>query len=106
MARLTTKYTVDTEHDYYTHQPALIQIEFILPQSLILVIEVCHLPDASTQEFTFIQSLLEVVFDPAHVIYSWGDAIHELSRFTTYGLCSWSTLGRMTTVDVQRAFKT
>ncbi|CAF4670448.1 unnamed protein product, partial [Rotaria sp. Silwood2] len=39
-ARKTTTFTIDTEDDYYTHQPALIQIEFIQHKSIILLIEI------------------------------------------------------------------
>ena len=105
MASTTTKYTVDTEQDCYTLEPALIQIEIIGAQSTVLLIETCHLPDASMPVFSLMQTLLRVIFDPSHVIYAWGDAVEELSRFAHYGLFELSALQCMSIVNVQDDFK-
>ncbi|UJR34546.1 hypothetical protein I4U23_027323 [Adineta vaga] len=105
LARKTVKYTIDTEHDYYTYEPALIQIEFICRQSIILLIETCHLPQASTVTFWLIKSLLKIIFNPSNIIYSWGDAVNELSRFIHYNLFSWSILYQMNNNDIQSGFK-
>ena len=49
LARTTSKFSIDTEKDFYTHKPALIQIELIKDkQSTVLFIEVCHLPHVSS----------------------------------------------------------
>ena len=49
LARTTSKFTIDTKKVFYTHKPALIQIELIQDkQSTVLLIEVCHLPHSST----------------------------------------------------------
>ncbi|UJR12992.1 hypothetical protein I4U23_000018 [Adineta vaga] len=105
LARKTVKYTIDTEHDYYTHEAALIQIEFIRRQSVILLIETCHLPQASTVTFWLIKSLFKIIFNPSNAIYSWGDAVNELSRFTHYNLFSCSSLYQMNNIDIQSGFK-
>ncbi|CAF2352755.1 unnamed protein product [Rotaria sp. Silwood2] len=47
----TTRYTIDTEGDYLTHQPALIQIEFIQHESIILLIGINYLPHKSSVSF-------------------------------------------------------
>jgi len=39
LARQTTRFTIDTECDYLTHEPALIQIEFLNTNSVVLLIE-------------------------------------------------------------------
>lgn len=86
LARKTTRYTIDTEHDYYTHQAALIQIEFVRSQSVVLLIETFHLPHASSVLFWLIRSLFNVIFKSSNLVFSWGDAICELTDFTQYGL--------------------
>ncbi|CAF4646767.1 unnamed protein product, partial [Rotaria sp. Silwood2] len=67
-ARETNRFTIDTEDDYYTHQPALIQIEFIQHKSIILLIELNHLPHASSIVFWLIRSLLKVILHSLNVI--------------------------------------
>ncbi|CAF1481285.1 unnamed protein product [Adineta ricciae] len=106
LARKTTEYTIDTEHDCVTHEAALIQVEFIRRQSVVLLIEVCHLPPASTVTFWLIKSLLKIILGPSNIIYSWGNAEHELSLFIDYELFSWSILCQMKNIDIQTAFKT
>jgi hypothetical protein len=105
LARATTMFTIDTEHDYYTHQPALIQIEFIGTESVVVLIETCHLPHASSVLFWLIRSLLKVILKPPHTIYAWGDIIYELTDFIPYGLFSWHALHAMNTKDIQYHFK-
>ena len=105
IARKTTNFTIDTEHDCYTHQAALIQIEFIQQKSIVLLIETCHLPHASSVLFWLIRSLMKMIFKPSNVIYSWGDAICELRDFIPYGLFSIHTVRHMNTIDVQHHFK-
>jgi hypothetical protein len=105
LAKETTSFTIDTEHDYYTHQAALIQIEFIRDTSIVLLIEACHLPHPSSTLFWLIKSLLKVILNPSHRIYSWGDVIFELSDFIQYGLFSLHTLHQINTSDIQCHFK-
>ena len=104
-ASRTTRFSIDTEHDYYTHQAALIQIEFIQDKSVVVLIETCHLPHASSVLFWLIRSLLKVVFKSSNTIYAWGNAIHQLSDFVQYGVFSSQTLYQMNAIDVQHDFK-
>ena len=105
LARSTTRYTIDTEHDYYTHEAALIQIEFIRQRSIVILIETCHLPQTATVTFWLMKSLLAVVLSPSNSIYSWGNATDELSQFVHYDLFSSSTIQRANNIDVQVDFK-
>ncbi len=54
LAKQTTQFTIDTECDYITHKPALIQIEFLNINSVVLLIETCHLPHHSSVLFWLI----------------------------------------------------
>lgn len=106
-ARKTTEFTADTERDYYTHQPALIQIEFIQRQrhSIVLLIEVFHLPHESSTLFWLIKSLLKVIFHSSNRIFSWGDLHDELIYFIQYGIISREILTQMNSIDIQKCFK-
>ncbi|CAF4593020.1 unnamed protein product [Rotaria sp. Silwood2] len=104
-ARKTTRFTIDTEDDYYTHQPALIQIEFIQDKSIILLIEINHLPHSSSVVFWLIRSLLKVIFNSLNVIYSWGDAKDELSKLIPCRLLSSETLLEINNMNTQKIFK-
>ncbi|CAF3018839.1 unnamed protein product [Rotaria sp. Silwood2] len=104
-ARKTTRFTIDTEDDYYTHQPALIQIEFIQDKSIILLIEINHLPHPSSIVFWLIRSLLKVILHSLNVIYSWGDAKDELSKFIPSRLLSSETLLEINNMNIQKIFK-
>ncbi|CAF3480118.1 unnamed protein product [Rotaria socialis] len=73
LARKTTKFTIDTESDYYTNEPALIQIEFIHSQSIVLLIEICHLPHELSVLFWMIRSLMNIIFKPSNVIIQIND---------------------------------
>ncbi|CAF1525573.1 unnamed protein product [Adineta ricciae] len=105
MARTTTRYTIDTEHDCFTNEAALIQIEFIKQKSIVLLIETCYLPEPTSVTFWLIQSLFAAILNPVNLVYAWGDAVHELTRFLHYDLFSWTVLQRMGTINMQRAFK-
>ncbi|CAF1364469.1 unnamed protein product [Rotaria sordida] len=50
-ARKTTRFTIDTEDDYYIRQSSLIQIEFIRHHSIVLLIEIHHLPQIEQQVY-------------------------------------------------------
>ena len=105
MARRTTRFTIDTEHDYYTHQPALIQIEMIRTQSVVLLIETCHLPHSSSVLFWLIKSLLKVIFQPSNMIYAWGDAKQELVGFLPFNLFPAHAVQQLNSIDLQHQFK-
>ena len=105
MARKTMRYSIDTENDYRTHRPALIQIEFVRQRSIVLLVEVCHLPHPSSTLFWLMRSLFKVILQPANMILSWGDAIRELSEFVPCGLFSTTMVDQMRMIDVQGRFK-
>ena len=105
LARETTQFTIDTECDYVTHEPALIQIEFLNINSVVLLIETCHLPNSSSVLFWLIRSLLKIIFQPSNVILSWGDLFFELAAFLHYGLFSVNAIYQMNVIDVQHRFK-
>lgn len=105
MARKTTQYSIDTENDYRTHRPALIQIEYVRQRSVILLVGVGHLPHRSSALFWLIQSLFKVILQPSNRILSWGDGSSELSAFVPCGLFSPTMVTQMYTINVQDRFK-
>jgi hypothetical protein len=105
LARKTTRFTMDTEIDYYTHEPALIQIEFIETNSILLFIETCHLPCPSSVLFWLLQSLFKVIFHPSNVIFSWSDLLFELTNFLHYGLFSLNSIHQINNLNIQVRFK-
>ncbi|CAF4339296.1 unnamed protein product, partial [Rotaria sordida] len=104
-ARKTTRFTIDAEDDYYTHQPSLIQIEFIQYQSIVLLIQVHHLPEVTSVIFWLIRSLLKMIFNPSNCIYSWGNVKNELNKFISCGLFSSDQLEQINNKDIQKLFK-
>ena len=105
LARQTSTFTIDTEQDYYSHQPALIQIEFVEKRSVVVLIETCHLPHRASILFWLIRSLCKVIFQSDKLILAWGDIINELSTFIDYGLFSLNSIQHIHTMDVQHLFK-
>lgn len=105
LARRTTAFTIDTEQDYYSHRPALIQIELIGAESVVILIEVCHLPHPTSVTFWMIRAVFKAIFQLDNVILSWGDIIEELSAFVIFGLFTSDQLTRLKTIDVQHRFK-
>lgn len=106
LAKQTVTFTVDTERDYYSHQPALIQIEFVQMTSVVILVETCHLPHPASILFWLIRSLFKVIFQSDKLILAWGDVIDELIPFIDYGLFSSSLIQNITSIDVQTRFKT
>ena len=105
MARKTTQYSIDTENDYHSHRPALIQIEYVRQRSVILLVEVNHLPHQSSALFWLIQSLFKVILRPSNRILSWGEGASELSAFVPCGLFSTTMVDQTYVIDVQDCFK-
>ncbi|CAF2135297.1 unnamed protein product [Rotaria magnacalcarata] len=105
LARKTAKFTIDTESDYYTHESALIQIEFIHSHSIVLLIEICHLPHELSVLFWMIRSLMNIIVKPSNVIISWGDTKRELESFISCKLISIKLIQKINDIDVQGYFK-
>ncbi|CAF4195632.1 unnamed protein product, partial [Rotaria sordida] len=100
--RKTTRFIIDTEDDYYTHRPSLIQIKLIQHQSIALLIEVHHLSQATSVIFWLIRSLLKVILNPSNCIYSWGDAKNELDKFISCELFPSDQLQQINNIDIQK----
>lgn len=105
LARQMKEFTIDTEHDYYTHRPALIQIEFIHQPSWILLIEINHLPDESSLLFWLIRSLFKIILNYTKIIFSWGNLKDELTEFINSKIFSSNTLYQINFINVQQKFK-
>ena len=87
-AELTNYYSVDTEGDPLTHQPAIIQVEFIRRHTtpVIIIIEAQHLPSFESPLFKKIQQLCSIIFGSKNTVYSWGSAKTELERYIPFRL--------------------
>ena len=86
-------FTIDTESDRSTRDnpttvPALLQIQAVYNphRSLVLLIEVQHLPDPSTSLFVAIRTLCHTIFSPTNQIMSWGPIDSELLPFQHFNL--------------------
>lgn len=105
-ARETNEFTIDTENDYSTNKPALIQIEFIHDESVVLLVEMNHLPHEKSSLFWQIKALFKVIFDSKNKIFSWGNIKDELSKFTLFHLFESNAIDKIQNIDVQVNFKT
>ena len=106
LARITDRYTIDTEKDIVTRQPALIQVEFLGTESIVLVVQVCHLPRAGSSLLWMMQALFKIILAPSNRFYAWGDLKRELADFVPCGLISSELIRQMQEpTDVQQVFK-
>ena len=106
LARETNEFTIDTENDYSSYKPALIQIEFIHEESTVLLFEMNHLPNEESSLFWQIKSLLKIILDSQNTIFSWGNIKHELRQFILFHLFESSAIGKIKNIDAQVNFKT
>ncbi|CAF1399379.1 unnamed protein product [Rotaria sordida] len=81
LSQKTCYFSIDTESDRSTYRPSLIRLEFI------------H------------QDLSAVILFEEKIIYSWGDAIKELSKFIHYHLFTMNTLNQPKFINLQNDFK-
>ncbi|CAF1336291.1 unnamed protein product [Rotaria sordida] len=102
-------YTIDTEANKPTRQyphslPALIQIQAIHDEncSTVIIIEVQHLPPASSSLFHSIQQLCQMIFSSSNKIMAWGDVKKELGPFEDFNLFDLSQVSN--TLDLQKYF--
>ena len=106
LARTTSKFSSDTEKDFYTHKPALIQIELIQnQQSTILLIKVCHLPHVSSVLRWLIRTLLKIILNSNNLIYAWGNIVDELTDYIPCGLFNMDVLCQINSIDMQYELK-
>ncbi|CAF3328907.1 unnamed protein product [Rotaria sp. Silwood2] len=102
-------YTIDTEANRptrrYPHSlPALIQIQAIHDEnySTVIIIEVQHLPPASSSLFHSIQQLCRMIFSSNNKLMAWGDVEKELGPFEDFNLFDLSQVTN--TFDLQKYF--
>ncbi|CAF4430412.1 unnamed protein product, partial [Rotaria magnacalcarata] len=105
----SSEFTLDTESiNLYKkkNQPALIQIQVLLPcnLSLVMIVEMCHLPHHHTTRFTLIKQLFDIIFASNKTIYIWGSK-DELFPFIIFNLFSREQLQSITTINLQHQFK-
>ena len=106
-----TNYTIDTEDQLQPppqhSKPALIQIQYLHENcpSIIILMEMMHLPPEGSKRFERIQRLCRTIFSNEHRIYSWGDATSELSKFYRYKLFDWNNVNETERINVQDDFK-
>ncbi|CAF3363647.1 unnamed protein product [Rotaria sp. Silwood2] len=75
-------FSIDTESDCFTRELALIQIHTIpieLP-SMIILIELHHLPSTDTLLFKAIYALVQLIFKSGNTLYSWGPLVPWIER--------------------------
>ncbi|CAF1473560.1 unnamed protein product [Adineta steineri] len=87
-AKQTYHYSLDTEGDPIKHVPATIQVEFIRlnAPSIVIIIEVQHLPPPNSPLYMKIQHLCSIIFCSNNNIYSWGNPVNELESFLNLDL--------------------
>lgn len=106
LAERTTRFTIDTEHDYYTYESALIQIEFInYDRSAIILIQTSDLPDSTSVGFFLMRKLMAIILQHSNTLYGWGDMKYELMRFIHFHLFSSHAITQINFINVQYHFK-
>jgi hypothetical protein len=101
----TQLFTIATETDGLTLNPALIQIECVGHPSTIILVECCHLPKPHSHLFNQISRLFLSIFEPAKEIQGWGDLSIALKPFIGYDLFSMSNIQHTHFSDVQQLFR-
>ena len=102
------KFTIDTEGDFPSNKPILIQVQLIdenCATSMVLLFEMAHLPQADEYGFRWIQKLLTTIMDPSNKVYTWDNVKRELFGFVQYNLFTTEVVQALNTYDVQYYFK-
>ncbi|CAF3051341.1 unnamed protein product [Rotaria sp. Silwood2] len=108
-ATSSSEFIIDTESiNIYKrkNEPVLIQIQILLPYnlSLIMIVEMCHLPRDHTIHFALIKQLFDIIFTSNKTIYIWGIK-NELFPFVNFKLFSHEQLHSITPINLQHQFK-
>ncbi|CAF3223539.1 unnamed protein product [Rotaria socialis] len=108
-ATSSSEFIMDTESiNIYKrkNEPTLIQIQIILPYnlSLVMIVEMWHLPRNNTTCFTLIKQLFNIIFTTKKIIYLWG-LKDELTPFVDFNLFSHDQLQSITPINLQHQFK-
>jgi hypothetical protein len=85
------EYTFDTESEKLDKQLALIQIQTIshrLP-SLVIILELAHLPPKKSSIYMQIKQFFQLVFRSGNNLYSWGSLREEVYPAMIYELFGW-----------------
>jgi hypothetical protein len=104
----TKIFTLDTEsitRKYQSNVPALIQIQLCKePSSIVIIVEVHHLPKQNKQEFQLIKNLFDSLFIKQNTIFIWGE-IEELEKFIQFDLFKLQQIYFSTNRNIQKEFK-
>ncbi|CAF2025462.1 unnamed protein product [Rotaria magnacalcarata] len=104
-------YTVDTEDQLQPPpQPskqALLQIEYVYENnpSILLIIEMMHLPKRNDPTFVKIKLLLKIIFSNNHTIYLWGNIKKELGHFYQFELFDENYINSVEERNIEDEFK-
>lgn len=102
------RFTIDTENDFPSNQPSIIQVEWIddkRENSIVLVFEMAYLPKYGTPRFEYIAKLFRSILKPSNKIYGWGNIQQELSTFVQFNLFTMEMVKSIDMFDVQYHFK-
>lgn len=111
LAELTHEYTIDTESQSrrppQQPDPALLQIEFVHPNSpsIVILMETLFLPPAHSDPFRKIRKLCRTIFSKNNVINAWGNAAKELKEFYRFDLFDRDKIDSVIARNVQDEFK-
>ena len=102
-------FLLDTESIMVHHQPnrpGLIQLQIIQrnTSSIVLIIEINHLPLTYSMAFQLIKEFFRIVLDSTKVIYTWG-SITELNDFVQFNLFDAEQIKSSDNRDLQDIFK-
>lgn len=105
----TTTILLDTESTTTYRQqnrPVLIQIELIPNNrtSMVIIIEVNHLPRTDSNEFELMKEFFRIVLDSKKTIYTWG-TVQELKPFAEFDLFNVNQICKPENEDLQEIFK-
>lgn len=102
------RFTLDTESvniRYTGNKPSLIQLQALLSNrfSVIMIIEVCHLPLPLEPTFELIQNIFRIIFHPKTFIFLWGD-LEEIEPFIMYNLFTREHIRSAKFISLQQKF--
>ncbi len=97
--------TVDIKNDIEWNKPALIQIQFLEREPIVIFVELFHLPKPTTQLFRQIQTIIANIFNPIAIIQMWGNAMDELNPLINHDLFRSIGCSTIPFVNVQSCFK-
>ena len=109
IVQTTSNFTLDTESvNIYKqgNKPVLVQVQMLLEHnsSIVLILEMCHLPHKHELTFKLIQDFFNIIFNNDKTIYIWGIK-DELLPFTVYDLFSYEQINRFTFINLKEKFK-